>query len=550
MFLQEGGTVLRKKVILLVGLLLLQFSSAFGEDLLDVNPAGQRKSIYSNDYHRLKNNWESSSGNGAAILDHTQSKEPDKARPEIRILVKKFEFNQSQILNGKELNKIVQKYEGKEISIHELYAIVDEINALYQTKNYITSRAVLLPQKVTQGIIRITLIEGRIGNISVKGNKDTNSDYIQKRISLRSGDLLAADNLENDIIFFNKTSDLQVQAELHPGTTLGTTDIVLHTYEPDHSGLVAFTDNAGQKSSGLYRKGLTWFDNSLTGNRDALSITEVKTTKMNGGEVSYYFPLDMRGSRGGISYEKNQTSTDFENYDLKNHEDDFALYFTHPLKVNKSEKLDGYVEFHKKSTGVDLAGLTLIDNQVRTTVAGTAYQYSSPDHMFYWKQYVTWGHLDVGTFSFTRYNFNAIYQKRLEQEKTFTLSINGQWANKNILPTSELFYLGGSYSTRGYPESFFSGVMGYSTTLEWTMPIKPNSKTRIAFFIDHGAVFNDQGNGVKLNQGEYLTSVGGGLLLNFSKDQAAKIYVGFPLQKTSTYAQPLRINFLFQSKLF
>lgn len=63
-----------------------------------------------------------------------------------------------------------------------LYKIVEDINALYQSKGYITCKAYLAPQRISGGKVVISLVEGVNGTVEVMGNRYTDKDYVLKRI--------------------------------------------------------------------------------------------------------------------------------------------------------------------------------------------------------------------------------------------------------------------------------------------------------------------------------------------------------------------------------
>src|SRR5690606_8441668 len=111
------------------------------------------------------------------------------------------------------------------VSVHRLHELVARINALYRAKGVVTAQAVLPPQDLTDGIVRIRLIEGRVGAIDVRDNRSTDEDYVRARVRQQPGDLVDLAGLERDLQRFNRTNDAQARAELRPGSRVGETDI-------------------------------------------------------------------------------------------------------------------------------------------------------------------------------------------------------------------------------------------------------------------------------------------------------------------------------------
>ena len=55
--------------------------------------------------------------------------------------LKKIVTDASAVLTDAELDAIIKPYEGKQVQLNDIYAIVDKINALYNDKGYVTCRA-------------------------------------------------------------------------------------------------------------------------------------------------------------------------------------------------------------------------------------------------------------------------------------------------------------------------------------------------------------------------------------------------------------------------
>ena len=144
-----------------------------------------------------------------------------------RVVVKRIEFSTSAILSDAELKKIAADYEGKEVGFADLQALIARVNALYKARGAIAAEAVLPAQDVSGGVITVRLIEGRIGAYQLRGNDSTASSYVLGRMHDAPGALVDIARLERDLIWFNRTNDVQLKAELKPGQAFATTDVDL-----------------------------------------------------------------------------------------------------------------------------------------------------------------------------------------------------------------------------------------------------------------------------------------------------------------------------------
>ena len=179
----------------------------------------------------------------------------------------------SSVLKAEEIEAVTQEYVGRDVSIENLYALVAKINKLYDAKGYLTCRAYLAPQTIHDGVVRIELIEGKTGEVKLQGNATTNDYYIRDRVSLKEGEVANINELNRDLLRFNATNDAQLRIAMKAGTAAGTTDYVITAIEPQKEVFGIMADNAGYKTSGLYRGGVYWQDRSLTGNRDSLFLS-------------------------------------------------------------------------------------------------------------------------------------------------------------------------------------------------------------------------------------------------------------------------------------
>ena len=175
---------------------------------------------------------------------------------ELRFQVREIRLNRSDLLTVEEIREAVAFDGPCEMTLQELQQIVARLNALYQKKGQLTAMAVLLPQEVANGLVKIRLIEGRYGKTTLSGNKRISEGYVTDRINTPAGQLCDLQLLQKNLNLYNQTNTFPLQAKLVPGTESGTTDVELDLQERENPWqTLLFADNANQDSSGLYRFG-------------------------------------------------------------------------------------------------------------------------------------------------------------------------------------------------------------------------------------------------------------------------------------------------------
>lgn len=487
------------------------------------------------------------------VVDKTEPQQEENQQTGVRIIVNTIVIDKSDILTETELKAITRRYEGRELGLSDLYKAVAEINALYKAKSYITAKAILPPQKIENGVVKVQLVEGRFGEFLVQGNRYTESSYIKNRLSFSNGSLVKLDQLQKDIFFFNNTNDVGLRAELRPGKKFGTTDCILLVKEPARWQTTMFADNAGRDESGLYRIGMIMTNNSLFGNREALTLNPTWTKGTMGGSISYSTPVDNLGTRLGFSYSKNQVdiiSGPHESLDIVGDSSDLGLSISHPFVVEGNRKVEGYAELHWKDSSTDFFGNTLLDSKVKTATIGSSIR--TIDHKGVWySQYSLTGisasKKDAYTGEhFWRFNLSAIRQQALASNRSIIWRLSGQMANDSELPSSEQISLGGMSSVKGYTEGLLCGDQGYYVGVEYDFPWRESKKVKGLVFLDHGSTYNSYNNGSQSH--DFLTSTGVGIVFNSSPDFFGKIVVGIPLNSSKEHDKT-RIHLFLQSNI-
>ncbi len=111
--------------------------------------------------------------------------------------------------------------------------------------------SVLVPeQDVTDGVLQLVVTEGRVGKVSVEGNRWFSSERLEDYMSLKPDEFIDEDKLIADLGFINRNPFRRADVIYAPGEEPGQTDIRLLT--ADRFPLRVF---AGGENSGVYATG-------------------------------------------------------------------------------------------------------------------------------------------------------------------------------------------------------------------------------------------------------------------------------------------------------
>lgn len=473
-----------------------------------------------------------------AGVEDNQAKPADQ-KGSVRFTLNEVNVDASEVLPTEKRDSIIRPYLGKECTLDDLYKIVEEINTYYAEKQYLTCRAYLPPQTIHNGVVRIALIEGKNGNITLEGNRHTNSGYILDRVPMEKGKVESMEGLTERLRRFNGTNDVQLHISLKAGTELGTTDYVISVREPQNSSFTLYADNAGNFTTGEFREGLFYTNRSLLGNRDALSLGYLRSKGLNSFNAGYSVPMGRSGTRMALSYSTNGTEViDGQYHDweipVKGHASSYGVTLTQPLVVKDTMKVEASFGWQKMHSVTDIMDIRLIEDDFTDYTAGISATHYGKGRAFYHRHSFTHGTWDNGapttrinkpSADYNIYNLNLIYQQGAQHGQLFTARSNLQYSFTKDLRPSKQFYLGGIYSVRGYKENTVGGDNGATISLEYSVPVTNNKALSLYGFFDYGTLWGD-------NLAEHHTLCGTGLGLrarvrNFNVD----LCVGIPLKR-------------------
>ena len=467
-----------------------------------------------------------------------------------RVIVKRIEFSPSALLPEAELKKIAAEYEGKEVVFSDLQALVARVNALYKARGAIAAEAVIPAQDVSGGVIMIRLIEGKIGAYRLRGNDSTADSYVLDRMHDAPGSLVDIARLERDLIWFNRTNDVQLRAVLKPGQAFATTDVELAAQEPPRHSLSLFTDTAGSRSTGEYRAGAVYSNHSLFGYRDELTISTTQARGYDGRALAYSVPVNTWGGRFSFGYNDDRTRIKYGPFSLLNvsgKAESWTAALRQPLWVDQRTLIAANLGI------VDRRSLTFIESvrlqKVETVDFNLGVDVLRSDDSGAWS----------GSFSVTSGDAHSpehlgytVLRGNVERDQDlghgFEGRVNLGWqaTSSDRLPSSTQYFLGGAGTVRAYSNSYYSGLEGYVLNFELRRaldlralapgPLTPN--LTLLGFLDRGQT-RPKGPGLSnIN----LQSIGAGFEMRLSPRFFARLTVGHQMFHRAEEPRSVRVD--------
>jgi hemolysin activation/secretion protein len=404
---------------------------------------------------------------------------------------------------------------GKQLSFADLEAADDAITAYYRERGYFAATAYLPAQTIKDGVVEITVLEGRLGKIKLESTPG-----LRLRDGIALGYLshiprdraLTESDLERPLLLLNDLPGIGVSSVLETGSDFGTGDLGVTITEGRLISGSVEVDNVGSISSGEHRLGVGVYLNDPLGLGDQLSLGGLTSQggRLNSVSAAYLMPINTWGSKAQLSYSAldYRLGGDFSALDASGQAVVVGAKLSHPFIRSRSLNILGEMGFEAKDLEdrIGLVGSVTnkrLDNWTARLVAdstdgwmgggtNTATLAATRGRLFLETRVQrdfdasALGRGSQGDFSKWTYSLNR--QQTIAPRWSWYGAVNGQVASKN-LDSSEKFSLGGPYGVRAYPVAAASGDEGITGNLELRYLLAPGALPGnwvLAAFLDAG----------------------------------------------------------------
>lgn len=407
-------------------------------------------------------------------------------------------FDSSKFITPEELDAVAAKYVGRRVDIATLMALVADVNAIYAARGIVTAIAILPPQTADKGVIKIKLTEGRLQKSSVIGNQQTRESYIRSSVDPPAGEVLDVPKLNQDVVRFNRTNEVQLRALLQPGTDFGLTDLQLAVTEPPVNTLQFFFDNQGVKTTGRDEVGVYYKRHGLLGIDDRLTFYGVKSKGNLNGNMAFNVPFNPWGGRIGLSYTQGRIKIvqgQFQSFDVTGTSNQTSLNISQPLWNNDIWILQATGAYGYGNSESDFAAVPVSNSRYSKATGGLSLSAIAANYSLTIApalNSVNWHDKILGgERSFTTLTGSVSGTLQLPAQMSAVLFGSWQYTGDELLPGDQLFSVGGPTTVRGYTTNAASGDSGYYFNAELHRNMSDLIKgLDIYAFMDSGAVFS------------------------------------------------------------
>jgi hemolysin activation/secretion protein len=444
------------------------------------------------------------------------SEEPAGSLP-MSVYARKIVVTGSTVFTAEEIAKVTRSYENRNVTMEDLELLRRELTLLYINKGYINSGAVIPDQTVTNGLITVQVVEGKLTHIDLEGNKWFRDSFLRDRIALGAQTPLDVHSLQDRLQRLQQDERIQrIQAELRPGAKPGESELKVNVEEKTpYYAWLAF-NNYQSPSVGAERGLITLMHQNLSGRGDTLSLTYGGSRGLNPLIDAWYaIPINVHDTSLQFRYRKNDfgvVDTTFGPLDIVSRSESFEITLLQPVyrtldqefslalsfehETNKTSLLGEPFSFspgevNGKSNVVPLRFLQEWTYRTQRQVFAVRSRFSfglnamdattNADKKIPDGQFFSW----LGQFQWTR------LIDLLDAQLLFRTDL--QLSNQPLLPIEQIG-VGGRYSVRGYRENLLVRDQAFITSLEARVPIVQNKRwadyLQLCPFIDYGRATN------------------------------------------------------------
>jgi len=478
-----------------------------------------------------------------------------------KITVERFEVVGSTVFSAEELDQVLAPFTNRPLSFAELFQARSAVTQHYIEQGYITSGALIPPQKLQGGVVKIQVVEGGLEAINVTGTRRLQPSYVRDR--LPTSQPLNQKRLLEALQLLQLNPLIQnLSAELSAGARPGTSVLEVQVTEAKTFNTQLVADNGRSPSVGSFRRRAQLNEANLLGLGDGLSLAYSNTDGSNGLDGSYTLPLNPRNGTLSLGY--GTTSSDvieppFNALDINGNSRYYELTLRQPLSQTPTQEFALGLTATRRESDISSSFLENLDPPVSPSILSQGADEEGRTRISALQFFQEWTSrnsreviaarsqfsLGIGAFNatinddgpdsrFLAWRGQAQWVRLLAPETLLLVRADVQLADSALVPL-EQFGLGGQESVRGYRQDALLADNGAFASAEFRLPIYRTPQrqlvVQLAPFVDFGTAWNSSGTNPDNNT---LVSVGLGLRLQLGDSLTARLDWGIPLVDISS----------------
>ena len=488
--------------------------------------------------------------------------------PAVAFDITGFAVEDNTVLSPAAIQAAVQPYAGAHRGFDAIEQAMAALQRLYRRHGYSLVQVTLPEQELKNGVVRLKVVETRVGTVRVQGNASHTLDNIRRSLpGAAQGVIPDTDALATDLKLANANPSKQVEMQMQGGTRPGTVDVVEQVTDSKPWTVGALLDNSGYEASGRnhvtaqYQYANLWGLDHVVSAQYTTSLEDPASVRVYG--AGYHIPLYGLGDTLDFyaSYSTVDSGTVAAgplNLSVTGAGAVFGMRFTHELPRLGAWSSQLIAGFDRKEFRNDIRyqgqplGSDVTVDPLSLSYAG---QWALPTGSI--NLYLTLarnipGGSQGGAANFTTareggdsqyglLRYGAGYTRQLPAQWLLRLTLNGQ-ATRDALVPGEQFGIGGATSVRGLAERQIADDKGFTANVELHTPdlcsrlLDGSTHCNALAFLDDGHVYGN--NALPGEPGhQSAVSTGAGLRLVRSRNLSVQMDYGRVVSATDPTQQ-------------
>lgn len=195
------------------------------------------------------------------------------------------------------------------ITLGQIESAADTISKYYRKNGFILAKAYIPKQEVRDGVVNLTLLLGKLGEVVAEKNEIYDEQYIESLFSDMIGKPVTNQWIEEKLYLINDLPGISMQGIFEPGYQVGDTRLRLNMTDYSKLDTNIRLDNHGTESTGEYRFYTNVLWNNPSGYSDQFVLSLLKSGYPDNntyGEFYYSTKYFSPVLQVGTGFSKNQ----------------------------------------------------------------------------------------------------------------------------------------------------------------------------------------------------------------------------------------------------
>jgi hemolysin activation/secretion protein len=157
-------------------------------------------------------------------------------------------------------------------TVNQLQELAGKVADYYHKKGLLLAQAFIPEQQITNGIVSVEVLEGKLSAVKVEGNKWYSTKTLLRPFKGLIGDPVEKDSIESALLTVTNYPGISAFGVLGAGHDVGATDLTLRVQSEQRVTVDTSVDNDGTQYAGEYRGQVGLGFNDLLGYADHLRL--------------------------------------------------------------------------------------------------------------------------------------------------------------------------------------------------------------------------------------------------------------------------------------